>query len=83
MWHALTGKMSEVPQDRDLRLAVIDATGEVHALVFPSRYRDCVWVDARTGRVLELMPTHWQDWSETIPAPKAHNGPIHDPHVGY
>jgi hypothetical protein len=39
MWHTLTGEMSKVPQDRDLRLAVIDAKGEVHALVFPSRYR--------------------------------------------
>jgi hypothetical protein len=27
MWHTLTGEMSKVPQDRDLRLAVIDAKG--------------------------------------------------------
>jgi hypothetical protein len=67
MWHTLTGEMSKVPQDRDLRLAVIDAKGEVHALVFPSRYRNGLWVDAITARVLQLVPTHWQDWTESTP----------------
>jgi hypothetical protein len=50
MWHALTDDMA-VPHDRDLRLAVIGRSGEVAALVFPSR-------------VLELVPTHWQPWKQ-------------------
>jgi hypothetical protein len=63
MWHALTDDMA-VPHDRDLRLAVIGRSGEVAALVFPSRYREGVWLDARSGRVLELVPTHWQPWKQ-------------------
>ncbi len=65
MWHPLVADIAKVPHDRDLRLAVIDAKGEVHALIFPSRARNGVWVNAQTGRLLELVPTHWQDWTET------------------
>ncbi len=60
MWHAITS-LSEVPSALDLRLAVINGDG-VHALVFPCRRSNGGWVDARSGRVVEVCPTHWQDW---------------------
>ncbi len=63
MWHPIL-KQTDVPEGRDLRLAVISADGEVHPLVFPSRRRGAVWVEARNGRVLDLTPTHWQAWSD-------------------
>ncbi len=62
MWHAVSTP-SEIPADRDLRLAVINRDG-VHALVFPCRRADSAWVDARTRRIVEVYPTHWQDWTE-------------------
>ncbi len=62
MWHFIND-LSEVPVDRDLRLAVIDASGEVHALAFPCRRVDSGWRDARSGREVDVFPTHWQEWS--------------------
>jgi hypothetical protein len=54
-------RISEVPVDRDLRLAVLD--GElVHALVFPCRRRGQTWVNAKTGELVEVIPTHWEEW---------------------
>jgi hypothetical protein len=62
MWHSV-----EVapPFDYDLQLAVIDHEGGVHALVFPCRRADDGWVDARTGAVVSVWPSHWRLWSET------------------
>lgn len=62
MWHMVTA-LDNVPLGRDLRLAVIDAKGEVHALVFPCRRNGDQWVDAATDRVVQVYPTHWQEWS--------------------
>jgi hypothetical protein len=61
MWHYVNSA-AEVPTDRDLRLAVIDASGTVHSLAFPCRCVDNTWVDARLGRTVEVYPTHWQEW---------------------
>jgi hypothetical protein len=49
--------------DRDLELAVIDASGEPHALVFPCR-RSIVdgWINATTGKRVDVRPTHWREW---------------------
>lgn len=63
MWRQI-GLISEVPADRDLRLAVLK-DGEVHALVFPCRRRNDYWVDAKTGRMVDVQPTHWQEWSQS------------------
>ena len=60
MWHPIT---QQAPQDRDLRLAVIEG-GEVHALVFPCRRKGEAWVDTENGRKIEVYPTHYQEWSE-------------------
>jgi hypothetical protein len=62
MWKSVHS-LKDVPKDRDLRLGVLD--GEtVHALVFPCRLRGQVWVDAKSGRQVEVYPTHWQDWTD-------------------
>lgn len=57
--------MSDVPPDRDLRLAVIEGT-EVHALVFPCRRADKSWVNSVTGRTVKIYPTHYQDWASHV-----------------
>jgi hypothetical protein len=63
MWHAIN-HISEVPLDRDLRLAVIDSDA-VHALEFACRRKKgVVWVNATTGRAVEVHPTHWQYWPD-------------------
>ena len=61
MWYRIDNFL-EVPGDRDLRLAVIDTKGNVHALVFACRREGDKWKDAVAGRLLEVFPTHWQDW---------------------
>ena len=60
MWKRI-GSPLDVPADRDLRLAVLNDRGE-HALVFPCRRRGASWVDAKTGRLVEVYPTHWDEW---------------------
>jgi hypothetical protein len=61
MWKSVHS-LNDVPKERDLRIGVLD-NGTVHALVFPCRLRGQVWVDAKTGRQVEVSPTHWQEWS--------------------
>ena len=51
------------PQDRDLQLSVIER-GEVYALVFPCRRKDGQWVDAASGKLVAVEPTHWREWQE-------------------
>jgi hypothetical protein len=62
MWHPIKHP-SHVPNNRDVRLAVIDANGRVHALAFPCRRSGLEWVDAKSGRRVEVNPTHWQEWT--------------------
>jgi hypothetical protein len=54
---------SDVPSGCDVHLAVIEAK-EVHALAFPCRRVGNSWVNALTGRPLEVYPTHWKDWCD-------------------
>jgi hypothetical protein len=63
MWHAVNTP-ADVPADRDVRLAVIDAKGAVHALVFPCRRKGNGWIDSKLRRPVEVYPTHWQEWLE-------------------
>jgi len=62
MWHKLNS-LADVPTDRDVRLAVIDANGTVHALVFPCRRVGNSWMDVKLRRSVEVYPTHWQEWA--------------------
>ncbi len=59
MWHFI---FDPVPKDRDVILAVFDKDG-FHALEFPCRRSDdgC-WVEARTGRSIDVRPTHWREY---------------------
>jgi hypothetical protein len=63
MWHRVRSS-SDVPQDIDLRLAVIDGSGTVHALVFPCRRVGDSWVDTKLQRPVEVYPTHWEEWTD-------------------
>ena len=54
------------PFDRNLQLAVIDAGGEVHALVFPCRRVLRGWVNSQTGSPVYVFPTHWREWDGLI-----------------
>jgi hypothetical protein len=58
MWNHI----STVPEDRDLRVAVIDQTGE-HVVIFPCRRESGQWINPDTGRTVDIHPTHWRDWS--------------------
>jgi hypothetical protein len=49
------------PRSEDLRLSVVDK-GEFHALAFPCRQSDRGWIDSRTGKPVDVSPTHWQLW---------------------
>jgi hypothetical protein len=65
MWHYVKSA-ADVPTDRDVRLAVIDAKGSVHALVFPCHRIGDSWVDANSHRSVEVYPTHWQEWTREL-----------------
>jgi len=58
MWEPI----ATAPFDRDLELAVIEEDGE-HRLVFPCRRTDGGWANAETGKLVEVYPTHWREWS--------------------
>ncbi|MDL2398851.1 hypothetical protein [Rhizobium mayense] len=58
MWQVIV----EAPFAEDIELAVIDDEG-VHSLVFPCRRIPAGWINAKTGEVLEVHPTHWRIWS--------------------
>jgi hypothetical protein len=60
MW-CLIGSFTAIPKDCDLMLAVIDHDGR-HALRFPCRFADGCWIEARTGPVIDVQPTHWREW---------------------
>jgi hypothetical protein len=51
--------ISSAPFDRDLELAVIDATG-IHALVFQCRRVLRGWLNAKTSASVQVHPTHWR-----------------------
>jgi hypothetical protein len=53
------------PFDRDLELAVVDAEG-VHALVFPCRRVLHGWVKAKTYSPVNVHPTHWREWDDSV-----------------
>ena len=58
MWH----EISTAPFDRDLELAIIDATG-VHAVAFPCRRELGGWIKPETKTRIEVRPTHWRVWA--------------------
>jgi len=55
--------VSSAPGDRRLELAVIDQNA-AQRLVFPCCRAADGWVEARTGRRIDVAPTHWREWIE-------------------
>jgi hypothetical protein len=53
--------ISCAPFHHDIQLAVINRNGP-YALPFPYRRTAGGWVEARTGRRIDLSPTHWRTW---------------------
>lgn len=53
--------IAEAPFDDDLEVAVIEDE-EVHRLATRCRRVPSGWIDAATGRRIEVHPTHWRYW---------------------
>jgi hypothetical protein len=59
MWRSA----STAPFDRDLKLA--DFASRPRVVQVPCRrVPGGEWIEAATGRVLDLHPTHWREWRE-------------------
>jgi len=58
-WHPI----ATAPFDRDLELAVVE-DGDTHALLACCRRLRYGWVNAITGKPMDVNPTHWRDWQE-------------------
>ena len=64
--HSLPEKwlpVSIAPLDIDLEVCVMD-NGAAHALIFPVRRNKTDWVDAKTKKRIDIMPTHWRMWND-------------------
>jgi hypothetical protein len=55
--------VSIAPPDIDLEVCVMDRGG-VHALIFPVRRNKTDWVDAKTKKRIDIVPTHWRKWND-------------------
>ena len=53
------------PFDRDLELAVIEASG-IHSLAFACRRVLGGWINATTRERILVYPTHWREWTEKL-----------------
>jgi hypothetical protein len=60
MWHFIVST-AVIPTDRDLLIAVVDDEG-VHAIDLACRWREGLWIDAKTGRKIDVNPTHWRQY---------------------
>jgi hypothetical protein len=49
------------PFDQDLELAVIEGS-ETHALAVRSRRTLHGWINAVSGKAIDVDPTHWRVW---------------------
>jgi hypothetical protein len=58
MWRPIT----TAPFDLDLQLAVLEATDEYIALVFPCRRIGDGWMNVITKELIDIDPTHWREW---------------------
>jgi hypothetical protein len=63
-WRAI----ASAPFGPNLELAVIDAD-EIHALVFPCRRVLSGWINAKTNVPVNVHPTHWREWDDSISPP--------------
>jgi hypothetical protein len=53
--------IASAPFNHDVQLSVIEE-GQVFSLVFACRRTPSGWVDAASGRLVRIDPTHWREW---------------------
>lgn len=58
-WHPI----ASAPFDCDIELAVVEGA-DAHALVFRCRRGPYGWVNAASGKRIDIDPTHWREWQE-------------------
>lgn len=58
-WHPI----ATAPFERDIELAVVEA-GDVHALIVRCRRTTQGWINAATGKPINVNPTHWREWPD-------------------
>jgi len=56
------------PFDCDLELAVVDNSG-THALLVRCRRAAHGWINAVTGKPVDVNPTHWRNWQDDAGSP--------------
>ena len=57
--------ISQIPSDRPLWLCIIE-DGRERSLPFPCRWTGNEWVHAVTNKVIQIQPTHWQNWPRSF-----------------
>ena len=58
---------STAPLDHELRLAVFDAS-RPRIIQFPCLRVAEGWIEAATGTIVDVLPTHWRNWQEPASA---------------
>ena len=51
----------QAPFHTDVEVAV-EVDGEMNSTVFPCRKFGSLWINARTGRRVFVVPSHWRPW---------------------
>jgi hypothetical protein len=69
MSHNAWQSIETAPFDRDLELSVIE-NSDTHVLVFRCRRVAKGWINAVTGKPIDVRPTHWREW------PPGREGPL-------
>jgi hypothetical protein len=62
MWQPIRS-LRDLPTDRALHFAVVEK-GRMRTIDYPCRRAGNSLVDARTGRPIEIRPTHWREWKD-------------------
>jgi hypothetical protein len=57
--------ISTAPFGRDLELAFFNKDA-IQTLVFPCRRVVGGWLDAETNEWLDVSPTHWREWKQSL-----------------
>ena len=55
--------ISDAPFGRDLEVAVVEGV-DTHVLIICCRRVGDGWINAATGRRIDVNPTHWREWQK-------------------
>ena len=58
--------IANAPPNEDLEICVMDYDGIVQALRYPCHKIEDEWVDASNKERVDIQPTHWRRWAETV-----------------